>query len=250
MKPLAFCGDGLCVELGGRRVLDDATVRFDGGTLHAVVGRSGAGKSVLMKAMTGLLPLRQGHVELQAGGRSLRLGATDEPGFAALRERVVFVHQDPALLDDLDVMDNVLFGRRRRRLDNDLDDVDAWLERLSLLELRRRLPRDLSPGAQRRVALCRALVLAPTVLVVDEPTTGLDPAAAAEVDHALVELARAGSTSIVVTHDLRSLERLRPRLTFVHEGRIGWCGAYEDRRSRAEQPSCAPLVELLQERTR
>ncbi|MFZ9888604.1 MAG: ATP-binding cassette domain-containing protein [Myxococcota bacterium] len=249
MNAEVLSGEGICVELDGRTVIDDATLGFEGGMLHAVVGRSGAGKSVLMKAMTGLLPLHRGFVEVNAGGIYRRLGPGDEEAFAFLRAQVVFVHQDPALLDDLDVLDNVLFGRIRRRSGTIIDDVNTWLNRLSLFELRHRRPRDLSPGAQRRVALCRALVLAPAVLVVDEPTTGLDPSAAEEVDHALLELARAGSTAIIVTHDLRSLERLRPNLTWIHEGRVGWRGPYGDRQGRAALPACASLVELLQERT-
>lgn len=249
MSATVLSCEGVRVTLGGRTLLDDATATFEGGRIHAVVGRSGAGKSVLMKALTGLLPMARGRVSVSGDGVTTRAEAGDEAAFARLRQRVVFVHQDPALLDDLSIDENVRFallrkahGRPRRD-----DDVDAWVSRLSLDEQRHRLPRELTPGALRRAALCRALVLEPEVLVVDEPTTGLDPVAAREVDDALAALATSGSTLIVITHDVRSLDRLSPTLTWVHEGRVAWRGAYDDdaRRTRADT---APLRALLEGR--
>lgn len=244
MSAHLFC-EGVRVELGGLTLLDDATASFEGGGIHAVVGRSGAGKSVLMKALTGLLPMTKGTVSVVGDKRTSTATAGDDDAFTRLRERALFVHQDPALLDDLTAAENVAFALDRRGK----GDVDPqpWLERLSLLDKRDSLPRELTPGALRRVALCRALVLAPEVLIVDEPTTGLDPVAAREVDDALAALATSGSTLIVITHDVRSLERLRPTLTWVHEGRIAWRGAYDDD-SRAHQDSTAPLLALLEGR--
>lgn len=237
------------VVLGGRTVLDDATVTFEGNRLHAVVGRSGAGKSVLLKALTGLLPMTGGRVLVRGDGVETRADAGDDAAFARLRQRVVFVHQDPALLDDLSIEENVRFAllRKRGRGPRQDDEVNAWLERLSLASQRHRLPRELTPGALRRAALCRALVLAPEVLVVDEPTTGLDPVAAREVDDALAALATSGSTLIVITHDVRSLDRLTPTLTWVHEGRVAWRGPYPEE-ARRVRPDTAPLRALLEGR--
>lgn len=240
--------EGVRVVLGGRAVLEEATVTFEGGRIHAVVGRSGAGKSVLLKALTGLLPMVRGRVSVTREGITTSADAGDDEAFARLRQRVVFVHQDPALLDDLSLEENVRFALARKRGDERRhEEVDVWLERLSLEERRHALPRELTPGALRRAALCRALVLAPEVLVLDEPTTGLDPVAAREVDDALAALATSGSTLIVITHDVRSLDRLQPMLTWLHEGRVAWRGSYpaEARRVRAET---APLRALLEGR--
>ncbi len=238
---------GVRVELGGRTLIDGAGAVFEGGRMHAVVGRSGAGKSVLMKALTGLLPMTSGSVTVEGDGHAARVSAGDDDGFARLRERVVFVHQDPALLDDLSALENVRFALFRRR-GRSAADPAAWLERLSLNDERHKLPREMTPGALRRVALCRALVLEPEVLIVDEPTTGLDPLAAREVDDALAALATSGSTLIVITHDVRSLERLSPTLTWVHEGRVAWRGPFEDDSGRRAARDTAPLVALLEGR--
>lgn len=214
----------LTVELGGRPVVVDASVAFEAGQLWAVIGRSGAGKSVLMKAASGLLPFTTGAVRVRARGGVLEAGPDDEDAFALIRRRLSFVHQDPALLDDLTVRENVGFALSRRGLDDGGGIVSRWLSALSLDEVAARLPRELSPGQLRKVALCRALCLSPEVLVVDEPTTGLDPIAAREVDSALASLAESGSTLIVITHDRRSLTTLSPHIAWVDRGRVRYVG--------------------------
>lgn len=203
MTDAALSLHGVRVVLDGRVVLDDVDATFARGGLHAVVGRSGAGKSVLMKAACGLLPIAAGRV---------------------VRGDVVFVHQDPALLDDLDVDENVRFAVERRAGVSRTEArarVARWRAAFALHDVRRRRPRELSPGVLRKVALARALCLAPEVLVVDEPTTGLDPEAALQVDEALRWLhgSTAGATVIVVTHAPRTVARLRPTLTLVADGR-------------------------------
>lgn len=197
------------VVLGGRVVLEGASAAFEKGLLHAVIGRSGAGKSVLMKAACGLLPVASGSIR---------------------RGDVVFVHQDPALMDDLTVDENVRFAVERRagvKRSEARARVERWLRALGLVDVRDRRPLEISPGVQRKVALARALCLSPETLVVDEPTTGLDPEAALAVDDALRALHRAaGATVIVVTHAPRSVARLSPTLTLV-----------ADRRARRLPPS-------------
>jgi ABC-type transporter Mla maintaining outer membrane lipid asymmetry ATPase subunit MlaF len=183
----------VCVDLAGRRVIDDVSVAFPLGTASVVVGRSGAGKSVLLKAAAGLLPRAAGEVLVHV-------------------PPLVFVHQDPALLDDLDVLGNVLLPASAQRLrprDVLVDDALALLVRLGLRDVARRKPASLSPSQQRRCALARALLLRPGVLIVDEPTTGLDPARAHDVDDALVDVVAPERAVVVVTHHPRTLARLR-----------------------------------------
>ncbi len=197
----ALALEGVTVALGGRVVIDDVTLSFARDRVHAVVGRSGAGKSVLMKAAAGLLPLAKGRVHVSA-------------------PPLVFVHQDPALLDTLDVEENVAFAVDRQDVSRDEAQarVDAALSELGLDDVRRAAPASLSIAQQKRVSLARALCLKPGVLVVDEPTTGLDPVAARQVDDALAALT--GTTLIVITHSPRTLLRLRPDVVRVDGGRV------------------------------
>lgn len=231
------------VELDGRTLVRDASAHFPRGQIAAVVGLSGAGKSVLMKAALGLLPRTAGEVTVRPpDGAPIVAGPDDDTGAARVRQHVAFVHQDPAVFEELTVRENVAFALVRRRGRKGAHDVVTdWLERLGLASLADAPTSDLTPGGLRRVALARALCLQPDVLIVDEPTTGLDPVAARDVDEALRDLASAGSTLVVITHDVRSLETLRPALCWVDDGRVRYEGAY-DSPLGVEQ---APLAALL-----
>jgi ABC-type multidrug transport system ATPase subunit len=196
--------EGMTVRLRGVVLIDDVTVSFAAGAVHAVVGRSGAGKSVLMKAALGLLPLAHGRVQLHA-------------------QPCVYVHQDPALVDDLTVRENLAFVLRRTQHPHDTcaDDVITHvLHDLDLQSVAHLPPAQLALGVQRRVALARALCVRPRTLVIDEPTTGLDPLAADVVDEALTRIAITGTTLIVITHSPRTLRRLDPTVTLVDSGRV------------------------------
>jgi ABC-type multidrug transport system ATPase subunit len=208
MIDAAFSIHDLTVALGGRTVVSGASVSFARGTATVVVGRSGAGKSVLLKAAAGLLPRLSGVVHVGA-------------------PPVVFVHQDPALLDDRTVFDNVLLPaavQKRATRAVLVDDAAHLLARLGLLPVRNCRPAALSPSQQRRAALARALLLRPGVLIVDEPTTGLDPESAADVDAALVDVVDQQRAVVVVTHHPRTLARLRAlpgaRVVVVDNGRV------------------------------
>ncbi|MCP4504343.1 MAG: ATP-binding cassette domain-containing protein [Deltaproteobacteria bacterium] len=99
---------------------------------------------------------------------------------------------------------------------------------MGIAEVAYRFPAEISPGMQRRVALARALCLAPSILTADEPTTGLDPKAARSVNKALLQLTDEGVTLVVVTHDLRSIQMLQPRLTWVHDKKARFAGGLDD----------------------
>lgn len=244
MKATASAGAllvrGLSVVRDGRALLTDAHATFARGQVHAVVGRSGAGKSVLMKAATGLLEASAGSVSLD----DVTARAGDARAFATLRARVVFVHQDPALLDDLTVRENVAFARARSATRGDVDgDVERALSSLGLVDVGQRLPREISPGQQRTAAFARALVLAPDFLVVDEPTTGIDPASARAVYGALAEVFARGTTLVIVTHDRRLLAALSPRLVAVHDGLVVFEGSLGDARRLRPRPLDALLFD-------
>jgi ABC-type multidrug transport system ATPase subunit len=193
------------VSFGARRVIDDVSASFARGVTTAVVGRSGAGKSVLLKAACGLLP----HAASMSG--TVRVHAPP----------LVFVHQDPALLDDLDVLENVAFGVARSGIaaSEVSRRVNEALHVLDLHSVRDLPPARLPLATQKRVAIARALALTPAILVLDEPTTGLDPLAADTVDQALAAIAASRAmTLIVITHSPRTLEALRPRIVVIDAG--------------------------------
>jgi ABC-type multidrug transport system ATPase subunit len=178
------------VTLGGRTIVDDVTASFASRSVTVVVGRSGAGKSVLFKAVAGLIPRARGEVLVAAAP-------------------LVFVHQDPALLEDRSVLENLGFfafarGSARAGVVSRIDDI---VRSLGLEALLQRPAGSLSPAQARRVALGRALVLQPGVLIVDEPTTGLDAVDVEDVGEALVHAA-GGAALIVITHHPRTIGRL------------------------------------------
>jgi len=203
------------VVIGGRLVVQGVSLTLAAGSVTAVVGRSGAGKSVLWKSIAGLIPRSRGTVVV---------------GVPPL----VFVHQDPALLDDRSVHDNLLLFALADNANNANNNANAHDVDARALDIARRLgigqllpvaAAALSPAQARRVALARALVLRPGVLVVDEPTTGLDVMAAAEVDRALVDSVASGTGALVViTHHPRTLAALQAipgcRTLLVQDGSV------------------------------
>ena len=200
----------LDVVMGGTPIVHGVSLTLEAGSVTAVVGRSGAGKSVLWKAVAGLIPRSGGDVVV---------------GVPPL----VFVHQDPALLDDRSVADNLLFFALARRdpVHESVRDVEARAinvaSALGIGHLWSVSAAALSPALCRRVALARALMLRPGVLVVDEPTTGLDVVAAAEVTEALVQqAAHTTGALVVITHHPRTLAALQAipgcRTLLVHDG--------------------------------
>ena len=223
----------LSSTLGGKSRLHDASAVFSAGPLHAVVGKSGAGKSVLVKSALGLLPLDDGEVCLEADdGTEVCARANDADSFARLRQDVVLVQQDAALLDDMSAEANVAFVVERRRSDLTAKQrhkrVKRWLSQLDLVDIAGAVPGELSPGQRRRVALARALCIDPLALIVDEPTTGLDPHAARNVDAALKQVADTGVMLLMVTHDVRSVLSLQTHLTWVHDRQVPFQGTIAD----------------------
>jgi phospholipid/cholesterol/gamma-HCH transport system ATP-binding protein len=220
---------------GGRPVLDGLSLQIVPGKTTVIVGRSGSGKTVLLKLMMGLLRPQRGRVSLF--GRDL--ATVSEVEVLELRKRMGMLFQNYALFDALSVEGNVGFtltenSRLPRR---DVDRLAAELIRiLGLSGSERLLPAELSGGMKKRVSLARALIANPEVVLFDEPTTGLDPIMIQKVDEMIALANRQYRiTSVIISHDLASTQRLADRVAFLHEGKIVWCGGYEDF-TRSELP--------------
>ncbi len=186
-----------------------------------VVGKSGSGKSVLCRLAVGLLRPEAGEVWLLGQ----RVDQAPERLLIPMRRRVPYLVQGPALLDWLTVAENVALAARQGRAPGgprspeELGDrVQASLARVGMADLAGRYPSTLGPGARKRTAIARALALRPEYLLLDEPTTGLDRAATAQVNEVIASLRREGLGALVVSHDYRSLETLADRVLLVSKG--------------------------------
>ncbi len=205
---------------GGRRVLDDVSLAVPAGRSVCILGRSGTGKSVALKHLVGLIAPDSGSVLIEG----VDITGLRAAGLSRVRRRIGFLFQNAALFDSISVGENVAFPLRRH---TDLGDAeiraraDALLGAVGLEGEYTHMPADLSGGMRKRAGLARALALDPAILLVDEPSAGLDPVTAAEIDELLVGLKRrAGTTLVVVTHNIPSARHIGDDLVFLHDGRI------------------------------
>jgi phospholipid/cholesterol/gamma-HCH transport system ATP-binding protein len=218
----------LVVGFGDTPVLDHASLDVFKGEILGFVGGSGAGKSVLMRAIIGLLPKRHGTIEIFGTD----LSTLSDPQRRTIERRWGVLFQQGALFSSLTVLQNVQFPMREYldlspRL---LDEIAlAKLEMVGLEpDVRGKFPSELSGGMIKRVALARALALDPAIVFLDEPTSGLDPIGAAAFDELIRTLQRTlGLSVFMVTHDLDSLHSVCDRIAVLSEGRIIATGPIE-----------------------
>lgn len=207
-------------RLGRRNVLDDCSFEIERGEIFVIVGFSGAGKSVSLKHMVRLLTPDSGRVWVGDDCVSEARGAALE----RIRARFGYLFQSGALLQWLDVGQNVGLPLREHTKMDDAE-IDALaMEKLKLVNLADawdKMPDNISGGMRKRVALARALVTKPEIILYDEPTSGLDPVTSRQID-TLIDTTRkeTGVTSIVVTHDLHSALAIGTRIAMLYEGRI------------------------------
>ncbi len=203
---------GIVKLLGGARVLRGVDARFDGGAVHVIEGANGSGKSTLLNIVAGRLAPTHGKVSAEVGG--VRYHSRD-----SLRDVVGWLGHDLGLYPDLTADENVRLHAELRGLDPEL----AWSEdarRLGVDRLRGRRVRELSRGQRQRVALLRLLVSRPHVLLLDEPSTGLDTASLTKLVHVLRDLRDAGRVLLVVTHDVVLVDQLGGVRWRLFEGKI------------------------------
>jgi phospholipid/cholesterol/gamma-HCH transport system ATP-binding protein len=203
----------------GRKVLDDVTLEIREGKAFCLLGRSGTGKSVTLKHIIGLLRPDEGHVLVHGKDVSALSGRE----LSDVRRSMGFLFQNAALFDSITVGENVAFPLRRHTdwPDAKIRDVArAKLAEVGLENEYDKMPAELSGGMRKRAGLARAMALDPDILLVDEPSAGLDPITAAEIDDLLVNLKKEGTTLVVVTHDIPSARHVGDELAMLHEGKI------------------------------
>ena len=216
---------GLKKHFGPKKVLDGIDLDIETGTGLVVIGGSGTGKSVLIKSILGLVTPDAGSIEID-GVDVLKAPAREA---RALRQQIGMLFQNGALFDSLPVWENVAFGLLAQKKVSRGRARDVAVEILAQVGLGPDVaglsPAELSGGMQKRVGLARAIAARPAIMFFDEPTTGLDPIMGAVIDELIVDcVKRLGSTSIAITHDMASAQRIGDKAAMLYEGRISWTG--------------------------
>jgi len=218
----------LSKSFGKQVVLKGISLEVGQGETLSVLGRSGTGKSVLLKLIIGLHKPDSGSIRVNGEDvTKLTLKELNE-----VRKKVGFLFQQAALYDSLTIEENVSFPLRRHSNLSDEESrkrVRELLASVGMEEDAHKLPGELSGGMQKRVGLARALALEPEILLFDEPTAGLDPITAAEIDDLILRLQKERHmTSVVVTHDIHSARAVSDRVALMRDGQLLIEGTFED----------------------
>lgn len=204
----------------GNPVIHGITLDFPRGKTSVVLGPSGCGKSVMLKHIAGLLKPDSGEVWFE----NSRVDQLNESRLGPIRREIGFLFQQSALFDSLTVAENVSFPLREQTTMKSAairERVDEVLGMVGLLESKSKWPADLSGGQRKRVALARAIVLKPKLILYDEPTTGLDPIRADVINELILKLKRELKvSSIVVTHDLASAYKIADEMAMLYDGEV------------------------------
>lgn len=214
-------------SFGQQEVLKDISFTFEAGKTNLIIGRSGAGKTVLLKILVGLQIPTAGKIFYD----DVDFTSLDKKGMRAIRMKIGMLFQGSALFDSLSVEENIRFP-----LDmftdmtpkEKLERVNYCLERVNLGGVNSKYPSELSGGMQKRVGIARAIVLRPHYLFCDEPNSGLDPKTSIVIDELISTITHEDNiTTIINTHDMSSVMEIGENICFLHDGKLEWSGHKE-----------------------
>ena len=215
-------------SFGEHRVLDGVSFDVATGESVVVIGRSGGGKSILLKHLIGLIQPDSGDVSID--GQSIC--GMNERQLLEVRRKFGMLFQGAALFDSMSVAENISFVLRRERklASREIDRrVEEVLDMVELSGIQEKKPAELSGGMRKRVGLARAIIYRPQIVLYDEPTTGLDPVVADSIDRLVLRVCeRLKVTTVVVTHDMRSARRIGQRIMMLHDRRIYVAGTPDE----------------------
>ncbi|HJT82634.1 MAG TPA: ABC transporter ATP-binding protein [Chthoniobacterales bacterium] len=214
----------LTKRIGEQQILRGVDLELAHGETLAIIGRSGGGKSVLLKHLIGLMQPDGGEILIE--GRNI-IGLAERK-LGTIRQTIGILFQGAALFDSMTVAENIAFPLREageRSSDKIMKQVREMLEVVELEGQEDKMPVNLSGGMKKRVGLARAIIRRPKCVLYDEPTSGLDPVVSDSINHLIRRLQkRFGMTSIVVTHDMKSAFDVADRIAYLHDGRIYFLG--------------------------
>jgi len=225
-KDSAVALDHVSKSFGERQVLRDVNLSVAPRETICIVGKSGTGKSVTLKLIIALIKPDAGHIWID-GEDITQLEGKE---LSCVRRKMGFLFQNAALFDFLTLYDNLALPLRRltHKSDQEIDEIiDRVLHQVGLGGDRGKMPLELSGGMKKRAGLARALVLEPQILLVDEPSSGLDRITASEIDDLLIEQKRR-TTMIIVTHDVHGARRIGDRFAVFDQGRLAALGKPQD----------------------
>ncbi len=216
-------------SFGSNSVLRGINLDIDTGETLVIIGRSGCGKSVLIKHIVGLLSPDEGFVKVEGD----IVDELDTQSLYDFRRRFGFLFQGAALFDSMTVEENIALSLIESKKGFTEEEIESKVaEKLELVGLpgaQKLKPAELSGGMKKRVGLARALITDPDYILYDEPTTGLDPIMADSIDSQIKELTeKLNVTSVVVTHDMYSVKNVANQVAMMHEGKIYFTGSAED----------------------
>ncbi|MEW6306544.1 MAG: ABC transporter ATP-binding protein [Verrucomicrobiota bacterium] len=207
-------------RFGSQQVLDGVSLRIEQGESVVILGRSGGGKSILLKHLIALIQPDSGEVRID--GKDI--AGLNERELLKVRHKFGMLFQGAALFDSLTVAENVAFPLRREGKYSQAEIDEKVADALEMVELagtQQKKPSELSGGMRKRVGLARAIVYRPEIVLYDEPTTGLDPIVSASIDKLILRVnERLKVTTVVVTHDMRSARTVAQRMVLLHHGKI------------------------------
>ena len=215
-------------KFGAQQVLNGVSFRIEPGDSVVIIGGSGCGKSVLLKHLIGLIRPDSGEIIIDED----HLNEMDERRLLEVRRKFGMLFQSAALFDSLNVAQNISFVLRREKKlsDQEIDErVEEVLEMVELPGTQKKKPSELSGGMRKRVGLARAIIYKPEILLYDEPTTGLDPVVSDSIDQLIIRVReKLKITTVVVTHDTRSMRRVGQRILMMLDGKIYAAGPPEE----------------------
>ena len=215
-------------SFNGQQVLTDISAEFHRGKTNLIIGKSGSGKTVLVKCMVGLVQVDSGSIYYDDADFS----ALNSRQRRDLRSQIGMMFQGGALFDSLSVQENVMFPLSmftKMTLREKLRRVDECLDHVHLEGQNKKFPSELSGGMKKRVGIARAIVLNPKYLFCDEPNSGLDPMTAIVIDKLIAEITKSfNMVAVINTHDMNSVMEIGENIIFLYQGRCQWKGTNND----------------------